>query len=56
MTDSSLEETKYYMILSRDLGYIEGADFDKLMPLCEEVGKMLNGLQRKLNPESLKLI
>jgi four helix bundle protein len=49
MADSSLEETKYYVILSRDLGYIEGADFDKLMPLCEEVGKMLNGLQKKLN-------
>jgi len=50
MADGSLEETKYYVILSNDLRYIEGAEYDRLMPLCEEVGKMLQGLQKKLNP------
>ncbi len=50
MADGSLEETKYYVILSKDLGYIDEEDHDRLMPLCEEVGKMLNGLQKRLNP------
>jgi len=50
MADSSLEETKYYVILSQDLGYIDEEHYNRLMPLCEEVGKMLQGLQKRLNP------
>ena len=50
LADSSLEETKYHVILSKDLGYMNDIEFDKLNQLCDEVGKMLFGLQNKLNP------
>ena len=50
LADASLEETKYHVILSKDLDYINGERFDKLNNICDEVGKMLYGLQNKLTP------
>ena len=50
LADSSLEETKYHLILSLDLGYLIQKDFNELEELSNEVGRMLNGLQKKLNP------
>jgi four helix bundle protein len=47
----SLEETKYHLILSRDLGYLCSESFDKLIERYNEVGRMLNGL---INSLSLK--
>ena len=44
----SLEETKYQMLLSRDLGYIDGAAYGEVMLCCEEVGRMLCGFQKCL--------
>ena len=44
----SLEETKYHLILSRDLKYISVYDFDKLTDQAHEVGKMLYTLRKKL--------
>ena len=49
VADSSLEETKYHIILSKDLGYLEEENFDKVTEMCDEVGKMLFGLQRALS-------
>jgi four helix bundle protein len=49
MADASLEETKYHLILSHDLKFLDKAEFNKLNELCEEIGKMLYGLQKKLN-------
>ena len=49
LADSSLEETKYHLILSLDLGYLIQKDFNELEELSNEVGRMLNGLQKKLN-------
>jgi four helix bundle protein len=49
LADSSLEETKYHLILSLDLNYLVKEDFTKLEELCDEIGRMLNGLQKKLN-------
>jgi four helix bundle protein len=49
----SLEETRYHLLLSRDLGYVSGNEFGLLEAKCEEVSKMLNGLiqaLRKNNP------
>jgi len=40
----SLEETKYHLILSRDLGYLSSEGFDELLEGYNEVGRMLNGL------------
>jgi len=50
LADASLEETKYHILLSKDLRYIDSKEYDKLIDMCDEVGKMLYGLQRKLNP------
>ena len=49
IADSSLEETKYHLILSSDLEYLSKEDFNELEELCNEIGRMLNGLQKKLN-------
>ena len=38
IAQGSLEEARYYLILSRDLGY---GDPNTLMPLAEEVGRLL---------------
>jgi len=48
IADSSLEETKYHIILANDLGYIKEDTFDELMELCDEVGRMLFGFHKKL--------
>ncbi len=53
LADASLEETKYHIILSKDLGYINNGDIDRLNCICDEVGKMLYGLQNKLNTQLL---
>lgn len=49
IADASLEETKYHLILSYDLGYLKEEDYKMLNDLCNEVGRMLYGLQKKLN-------
>ena len=50
IADAYLEETKYHLILACDLGYLAKDDYKKLDDLCNEVGRMLYGLQKKLNP------
>ena len=42
IAEGSLEEVKYYKILSRDLGYISSSD--ELMVQAETVGRLPNGL------------
>ena len=44
----SLEETKYLLLLSHDLGYLETGDHERLTGVAEDVGSMLHGFQRKL--------
>jgi len=44
----SVEEMKYHLILSRDLGYLSPERFDKLFDGYNEVGRMLNGLINSL--------
>jgi four helix bundle protein len=56
IAESSLEETKYGLLLSLDLGYLKKAEFESLSDKCDEVGRMLNGLYKKLNPYDLLLI
>lgn len=43
------EETRYFLILSRDLGYIQAADFDKANEQCDIVAKLINALSSSLN-------
>jgi len=43
IAEGSLEESRYYLILSQDLGYGQGQD---LMDLLEEVSRLLNKYAR----------
>ncbi len=47
----SLEETKYHLILSKDLGYINENKFKELIVGYDQVGKMLNGLINSLKTQ-----
>lgn len=49
IAEGSLEETKYHLILSRDLNYCSQEDFDQLLLLANEIGIMLNSLIKKLS-------
>lgn len=42
----SLEEVKYFLLLSKDLNYITIETYLKLVPFLEEVGKLLNGYEK----------
>lgn len=48
MSDTSLEETKYYFILGLHLKYIFEQNAIKLTNQAREIGRMLNGLIRSL--------
>jgi len=40
----SLEETRYHLLLSRDLRYLSSSDYEDLELKYKEVSRMLNGL------------
>ena len=42
ISQGSLEEVRYYLILTHDLGYGESAE--NLMALCDETGRLITGL------------
>ena len=48
MADSSLEETKYHLLLAYDLKYIGEPSYKHISLLSDEVGRMLFGFQKKL--------
>lgn len=48
IAQGSLEETKYYILLSYDLKYLRDKPYKELEDLSEEVGKMLRGLIKSL--------
>lgn len=48
ISDTSLEELKYYIILSSDLNFINNEDSEKLINICREIGKMLGGLNKTI--------
>ena len=43
-----LEGTRYFLILGRDLGYVQNPDFEQGSKLCDSVGQLINGLGRSL--------
>jgi len=43
-----LEETRYFMILSRDLKHISPAEFESINNRCDSVGQLINALGRSL--------
>jgi four helix bundle protein len=46
IAQGSLEETKNYLMLSKDLGYCSEETMTALLDLSNEIGKMLYGLKR----------
>jgi len=44
----SLEETKYHLLLSRDLNYLISAQFNELHNNADEIGKMLYALRNSI--------
>ena len=49
IAEASLEETKYFLILAKDLKYMKNDHYGELLNLAEEIGKMLHALRSKLN-------
>ena len=50
----SLEETKYHLLLAKDLSYLNDIDYKDLKSRCDQVGKMLNGLINSLKASRRK--
>jgi four helix bundle protein len=48
--ESSLEELKYYLILSKDLGYIKNTE--DLVERCLEVARLIKGLIKSIASEA----
>ena len=44
----SLEETKYHLLLTKDLGYLDRNLYKILHEECNKVGRMLSGLMKHL--------
>jgi four helix bundle protein len=49
MAETSLEELKYYILLSYELGYITKPKGEQLTEQAREIGKMLTGLSNSIN-------
>ncbi len=48
MSETSLEELKYYFLLSLDLNYIDLIEEKELTNKAREIGKMLTGLSNSI--------
>ena len=48
ISQGSLEECRYYVILSKDLAYISIDDYCQLNALVEDVSRLLNAYGRKI--------
>jgi four helix bundle protein len=48
VAEGSLEETKYLLMLSLDLGYLDKDCYATISALANDVGRMLSGLQKRL--------
>ena len=49
ISECSLEETKYHLLLAKDLRYFSETEFNRLSVLCDEIGRMLSSLLRRLS-------
>src|SRR3984957_7472019 len=43
-----LEETRYFVLLSRDLGYVTPQDYESVGQRCDSVGRLINALGSSL--------
>ncbi len=44
----SLEETKYHLLLARDLGYLQIDQYNTIVETCDEVGRLLHGMMESV--------
>ena len=49
ISEGSLEEVKYYLILSKDLEFISEKEFVNLENLTEEVGRLITGYSNAIS-------
>jgi four helix bundle protein len=49
IAEGSLEEVKYYIILSKDLQYIDESAYEQLTNSAEEVGRLINGYEKAIS-------
>ncbi|MGC2724082.1 MAG: four helix bundle protein [Candidatus Acidiferrales bacterium] len=49
-----LEETRYFLILARDLGHVRAPDFERATAGCDSVGKLINALGSSLKKRLLE--
>ena len=54
ISESSLEETKYFLLLSKDLNYITNEKYIVLLGEAEEIGRMLDVLIKSLKKKKSK--
>lgn len=48
----SLEETKYHLLVAKDLKYITEKEYESVIIISEEVGRLLNGLIKSLRKKN----
>lgn len=48
IASGSLEETRYFLVLARELGYLKADGFKAFKASCDETGRLLGGLVRSL--------
>ena len=48
IAEGSMTETEYLLVLSRDLGYVQGETAKKALSECTEIQKMLSVLRSKV--------
>jgi len=48
ISEGSLEECRYYLILAKDLKYISNEQYQTLWNQSEEIGKLLNGYRTSI--------
>lgn len=51
---SSLEETKYHLLLAKDLEYLSALQYNELISLANDVGRLISGLTRSLKSSKIK--
>jgi len=50
---SSLEETRYHLLLAKDLDYLSALQYIELIKLTNDVGRLISGLTRSLKSSRL---
>jgi four helix bundle protein len=55
IADGSLQETKYFLLLARDLKYVSDDEYGLMKQQASRIGSLLGGLQRSLRKDNKPL-